>query len=151
VKRLSNTFKRKVHIRSPFLLCLLSLIYHLLSTCIKMSDLSSFRVLNFSGRKGEWPTWSETFLAKATHSGIKDVLLGKLQSPRTSEEFEEKSEEGRRMMKNADLNNLEVSNRSGRIAFGIFKVARQRIMKMGIQPKPGRSLRRRLTQYPPLH
>jgi hypothetical protein len=51
------------------------------------------------GRKEEWSTWSEKFLAKAKHSGIKDVLLGKLQIPKTSEE-------GRRMMKNADLNEL---------------------------------------------
>jgi hypothetical protein len=43
------------------------------------------RVLNFSGRKEEWPTWSEKFLAKGKRSGIKDVLLGKLQTPKTSE------------------------------------------------------------------
>jgi hypothetical protein len=60
---------------------------------------SAIRVLHFSGRKEEWSTWSEKFLAKAKHSGIKDVLLGKLQIPKTSEE-------GRRMMKNADLNEL---------------------------------------------
>jgi hypothetical protein len=28
-----------------------------------MSDLSTIRVLNFWGRKEEWPTWSEKFLA----------------------------------------------------------------------------------------
>jgi hypothetical protein len=92
-----------------------------------MSDLSAIRLLNFSGRKEEWPTWSEKFLAKAKRSGIQDVLLGKLQIPKISEEFEEKSEEGRRMMKNADLNELafaelilsiDVSNSSGNIAFG---------------------------------
>ena len=95
-----------------------------------MSDLSAIRVLNFSGRKEEWPTWSEKFLAKAKRSGIKDVLLGKLEIPKTSDELEEKSEEGRRMMKNADLNELaftelilsiDVSNSSGKIAFGILK------------------------------
>ena len=56
--------------------------------------------------------------------------MGKLQIPKTSEELEEKSEEGRRMMKNADLNELaftelilsiDVSNSSGKIAFGILK------------------------------
>jgi hypothetical protein len=93
-----------------------------------MSDLSAIRALNFFGRKEEWLTWSEKFLAKAKRSGIKDVLLGKLQIPKTSEELEEKSEGGRRMMENADLNELaftelilsiDVSNSSGRIAFGI--------------------------------
>jgi hypothetical protein len=102
----------------------------LFNNCIKISDISAIRVLNFSGRKEEWPTWSEKFLAKAKRSGIKDVLLGKLQIPKTSEELEEKSEEGRRMIKNADLNELaftelilsiDVSNSSGKIAFGIKK------------------------------
>jgi hypothetical protein len=69
-----------------------------------MSNLSAIIVLNFSGRREEWPTWSEKFLAKAKCSRIKDVMLGNLQIPKTSVELEEKSEEGRRMMKNADLN-----------------------------------------------
>jgi thermostable 8-oxoguanine DNA glycosylase len=95
-----------------------------------MSDLSAIRVLNFSGRKEEWPIWSEKFLAKAKCSRIKDVLLGKLQISKTTEELEEKSEEGRRMMKNAELNKLaftelklsiDVSNSSGKIAYGILK------------------------------
>jgi thermostable 8-oxoguanine DNA glycosylase len=56
--------------------------------------------------------------------------LGKLQIPKTSEELKEKSEEGRRMMKNADLNKLaftelilsiDVSNCSGKIAFKNFE------------------------------
>ena len=71
-----------------------------------MSDLSAIRVLKFSGRKEEWPNWSEKFLSKAKRSGIKDVLLGKLQIPKSSEEFEEKTEEGRKLLKNADLNEL---------------------------------------------
>jgi hypothetical protein len=88
------------------------------------------QVLNFSGGKEEWPTWSEKFIPKAKRSGIKDVLLGKLQIPKTSEEMEEKSEEGRRMIKNSDLNKLaftdlilsiHVSNSSGKITFGILK------------------------------
>jgi hypothetical protein len=56
--------------------------------------------------------------------------LGELQIPKTSEEFEEKSEEGRSMMKNADLKELafvelilsiDVSKISWRNAFGILK------------------------------
>jgi hypothetical protein len=52
-----------------------------------MLDLSATTALIFSGRKEEWPTWSEKFLAKAKHSGIKDVLLVKLQIRKTSEEL----------------------------------------------------------------
>jgi thermostable 8-oxoguanine DNA glycosylase len=56
--------------------------------------------------------------------------LSKLQIPKTSEECEEKAKEGRRVIKNADLNKLpftelilsiDVSNSSGKIAIGIFK------------------------------
>jgi hypothetical protein len=57
-----------------------------------MSDLSAIGVLNFLGRKEEWPTCSGKFLAKAKRSGIKVVMLGKLQISRTLEELEEKSE-----------------------------------------------------------
>ena len=60
-------------------------------TLFEMSDLSPIRVLHFSGRKEEWPTWSEKFLAKAKPSGIKDVFLWKLQIPKSSEEFEDKT------------------------------------------------------------
>jgi hypothetical protein len=71
-----------------------------------MLDLSAIRLLNISGRKEEWQTWSEKFLANGKRSGIKDVLLGMLQIPKISEEFAEKSEGGRRMMKNVDRNEL---------------------------------------------
>jgi hypothetical protein len=48
-----------------------------------MTDFSAIRVLNFSGRKEEWPSWNETFLAEAKRSGIKDVLLEKVEIPST--------------------------------------------------------------------
>jgi hypothetical protein len=41
-----------------------------------MMDFGAIRVLHFSGRKEEWPSWNEKFLAKAKRSGIKDLLLG---------------------------------------------------------------------------
>jgi hypothetical protein len=47
-----------------------------------MTDFSAIRVLNFSGRKEEWPSWNKKFLAKAKRSGIKDVLLGKVEIPK---------------------------------------------------------------------
>jgi hypothetical protein len=47
----------------------------------------------------EWATWSENFLAKAKRSGIKDVLLGKFLIPISSEMFDEKTDEGKRMLR----------------------------------------------------
>jgi hypothetical protein len=46
-----------------------------------MTDFSAIWVLDFSGRKEEWPSWNEKFLAKAKRSGIKDVMLGKAEIP----------------------------------------------------------------------
>ena len=121
-----------------------------------MSDLSAIWVLNFLGRKEEWPTWSEKFLAKAKRSGIKDVLLGKLEIPKTSDELEEKSEEGRRMMKNADLNELaftelilsiDVSNSSGKIAFGILKSCKTKDYEGGNASLAWERLKMKLDQY----
>jgi hypothetical protein len=49
--------------------------------CLLITDFSAIQFLNFSGRKSEWPSWSVKFLAKAKRSGIKDVLLGKVEIP----------------------------------------------------------------------
>jgi hypothetical protein len=95
-----------------------------------MSDLSTIRLLSLSGSKDEWPTWSEKFLAKAKRSGMKDILLGKVLIPKSSEVFVEKTDEGKRMLRMIDLHemaftelvlSIDVSNSSGKIAFGIFK------------------------------
>jgi hypothetical protein len=93
-----------------------------------MSDLSAIRVLSFSGSKDEWPTWSEKFLAEAKRSGIKDVLLGKVLIPKSSEVFDEKTDEGKTILRIIDFNemtftelvlSIDVSSISGKIAFGI--------------------------------
>ena len=75
----------------------------------------------------------EKSLAKAKPSSIKDILLEKPQSPKSSEEFEEKTEEGKRVLKNADLNELaftesilsiDVRSSNGKIEFGILKICK---------------------------
>jgi hypothetical protein len=95
-----------------------------------MSDLSAIRVLSFSGSRDEWPTWSEIFLVKAKRSGIKDLLLGKVLIPKSPEVFDEKTDEGKRMLRIIDLNemaftelvlSIDVSSSSGKIAFVILK------------------------------
>jgi hypothetical protein len=75
-------------------------------------------------------TWSEKFLAKANFSGIKDMLLGKVLIPKSSEVLDEKTDEGKKMFRIIDLNemaftelvlSIDVSSNSGKIAFGIVK------------------------------
>jgi hypothetical protein len=105
-----------------------------------MMDFSAIWALNFSGRKEEWPNWSEKFLAKAKDSGIKDVLLGKVEIPTGSDVMDEKTEEGKKLMRITDLNemaftklilSIDVSNSNGKIAFGIVKSCKSKEFEDG--------------------
>jgi hypothetical protein len=69
-------------------------------------------------------------LAKAKRSGIKDVLLGKVLIPKSSEVFDERTDEGKRMLRIIDLNemaltelvlSIDVNSSSGKITSGIVK------------------------------
>ena len=39
-------------------------------------ELNVGRIITFSGKKVEWPLWSEKFKARANRKGYKGVLLG---------------------------------------------------------------------------
>jgi hypothetical protein len=102
-----------------------------------MSAISAIRVLNYTGKKEEWLTWSEKFLAKARRSGIKDMLLGKLTIPKTNEDISKKTDERKKMMKFLNLNDLthtelilciEVKTSSGKVAFGYGKRVQEQIL-----------------------
>jgi hypothetical protein len=45
----------------------------------------SIKVIGFSGRKKDWITWEEKFLSKAKRRGYKDLLLGKVEIPMSTE------------------------------------------------------------------
>jgi hypothetical protein len=95
-----------------------------------MSDFSSIQVLRFSGKKDEWPIWSEKLLTKAKCSGYKDVLLGNIDIPKSGEEINEKTEEEKVLINNANLNEMAytelilsiyVRRSSGKVMFRIIK------------------------------
>jgi tellurite resistance-related uncharacterized protein len=69
-----------------------------------MTDLSTIRDIPFFGKSEEWRTWSENFLAKERRYGFKDVLLGKVKVPRTDEDYDMESEEGKKLTIAADMN-----------------------------------------------
>jgi hypothetical protein len=71
-----------------------------------MTDLSTIRVIPFYGKNDKWPKWSEKFLAKARLYGFKDVLLGKVRIPMTDEDYEVDTEEGKKLIIVADMNEL---------------------------------------------
>jgi hypothetical protein len=72
-----------------------------------MSNFSLIRDIPFSGKKDEWLIWSEKFLDQAKRSGLKDALLAKVNIPKSGEEINENTEEGKVLMKNADINEIE--------------------------------------------
>ena len=39
-------------------------------------ELKIGKIITFSGKKVEWPLWSEKFLARANRKGYKSVLVG---------------------------------------------------------------------------
>ena len=95
-----------------------------------MSEINTIRVLNFTGKKDDWSTWSGKFLAKAKRSGTKDALLGRIDIPKTLDSIDEKAEEGKRLLKALELDELaftelvlsiDVSSSAGKTAFSIIK------------------------------
>jgi hypothetical protein len=100
-----------------------------------MSDFRLIRLLPFSEKEDEWPIWIEKFLSKAKSSGFKDVLLGKVNIPKYDEEINQKTEEGKVLMQNADLHemvykelilSIDVRISSGEVVFGIIKGCKRR-------------------------
>jgi hypothetical protein len=95
-----------------------------------MTDISTIRVILSYGKSEEWPTWSEKFLDKARRYGFKDVLLGKVKVPRTDEDYDMESEEGKKLTIAADMNELAYTElilliddktRSGKVVFNLVK------------------------------
>jgi hypothetical protein len=108
--------------------------------CFAITDFSAIWVLNFSGRKEDWPSWNEKFLAKAKRSRINDELLGKVEIPTSLNVIDEKTEEGKKLLRIAGLNeiaytelilSIDVSNSNGRIAFGIVKSCKSKEFEDG--------------------
>jgi hypothetical protein len=71
-----------------------------------MTNLNTSRVICFCGKVGEWPIWSEKCQAKAKKYRFKDYLSGKLSIPKADADFDEMSEEGKKMWKDIELNDI---------------------------------------------
>ena len=51
------------------------------------NDEKTIRVITFSGKKTEWPIWEEKFLARAARKKYKDVLLRKVEIPKSTDDL----------------------------------------------------------------
>jgi hypothetical protein len=101
-----------------------------------MTDLCIIRVITFYGKREEWQTWSETFLAKARRYSFKDVLLGKVKIRRTDEDYDMESEEGKTLTITSDMNELEytelilsIDNKTSnrKVAFNLVKGCKNKV------------------------
>jgi hypothetical protein len=95
-----------------------------------MANLNTIKVIPFCGKVDEWTIWREKFLAKAKRYGFKDLLLGKLSIPKVDDVFDAISEEGKKMIKVIELNeiayielilSIDVKASNGKIAFNMLK------------------------------
>jgi hypothetical protein len=124
-----------------------------------MTGFSAIRVLTFLGRKEEWPSWNEKFLAKAKRSGIKDVLLRKVEIPSSLDVIDEKTEEGKKLLRIADpheiafpelILSIDVSNSNGKSAFGIVKSCKSKVFEDGNAALAWERLKKKYDPFPPL-
>jgi hypothetical protein len=95
-----------------------------------MTDLSTIQVIPFYGKSVDWPTWNKEFLAKARFYGFNDVLLGKARIPKTDENYEMDSEQGKKLTTATDMNELAYTElplsiydktSKGKVAFNLVK------------------------------
>ena len=96
-------------------------------------DEKTIRVISFSGKKSDWPIWEEKFLARAARKRYKDVLLGKMEIPKSTDEFTATTTEGKKKAEIKDLNELayqdlilsiDGTTKAGRVAFQIVKTSK---------------------------
>ena len=62
-------------------------------------ELKIGRVITFSGKKVEWPLWSEKFLARANRKGYKGVLVGTDTVPDDNEDISLETDKDKKKMK----------------------------------------------------
>ena len=94
----------------------------------------------FSGKKIDWPIWSEKFLARAKRKEYKNILLGRVNVPDDSKTIDTSTDAGKAEAKLRGLNELAYedlilfingSTDAGRIAFSIIRNSKTSDLKDG--------------------
>jgi len=62
-------------------------------------ELKIGKVITFSGKKVEWPLWSEKFLARANRKGYKNVLVGTVTVPDDHEDISLETDKDKKKQK----------------------------------------------------
>ena len=61
-----------------------------------MTEVKLGKIILFSGKKSDWPVWSEKFLARANRKGYKGILLGEEPMPNNEAESDLMEDEDER-------------------------------------------------------
>ena len=69
-----------------------------------MSDEKSIRIITFSGKETDWRMWKLRFLAKASHNGYRNLLLGTVEVPDEDEDIQDIGEDDKAKLKLRELN-----------------------------------------------
>jgi hypothetical protein len=110
---------------------------------VKEAD-TAIRVVTFSGKKADWVSWEEKFLAKACRLGYHKILLGEfekgLEIPKTSETIKDDDPDKTAKYKLVDLNvkayselilSMDTSTSYGKVAFNIVRSSKTTEYKWG--------------------
>jgi hypothetical protein len=94
------------------------------------SEERAIKVITFSGNPKHWSVWEEKFMARAKRKGFKDLLLGKVDIPKTSDVLNAEEAGDKKKLRIKDLNELafeelilsvEGDTKYGRVAFQLIK------------------------------
>ena len=64
---------------------------------------TSIKVIQFSGKSKDWPVWEEKFLARSKRKGFRDLLLGKVEIPKSTEALDASDKERSKIRELNDL------------------------------------------------
>ena len=113
---------------------------------------TSIRVISFSGKKKDWIAWEEKFLAKSKRRGYKDILLGKVTIPKSTDtldpaidsekdliEIREKNESGYTDL----ILSMDTETSSGKVAFNTVRNSKSKDYEDGNIEVAFKNLRRK--------
>jgi hypothetical protein len=113
---------------------------------------TSIRVITFSGKKKDWIAWEEKFFAKSKRRGYKDVLLGKITIPKSTENLDPADPDEEKLIAIQELNesgytdlilSMDTEKSSGKVAFNIVRNSKSKDYEDGNIEVAFKNLRRK--------
>jgi hypothetical protein len=120
---------------------------------------TSIRVITFSGKKKDWIAWEEKFFAKSKRCGYKDVLIGKVTIPKSTDVLDPADPDKEKLIAIQKLNesgytdlilSMDTETSSGKVAFNIVRNSKGKDYEDGNIEVAFKLLRRKYApQYAP--